>query len=297
MKVPRIPSAAVLPATTDSVVAGILDCNGRPLDLSRPRVMGIVNITPDSFSDGTGVVSIAEAVEKGKRLVAEGAAILDVGGESTRPGADSVPLDEELRRVVPLVKALAGEVPVPISVDTTKPEVMSAAVAAGAGLINDILALQAPGALETAAGLGVPVCVMHMQGMPRTMQHDPQYQDVVAEVRDFLLARAEACIAAGIAPERVVLDPGFGFGKALAHNCRLLRELSALTSLGYPLLVGLSRKSMLGQLVERPVDQRTAASIAAATLAVWQGARIVRAHDVRATVDAITVAEAIGRIG
>jgi dihydropteroate synthase len=260
-------------------------------------VMGIINITPDSFSDGTGVVSIAEAVEKGKRMVTEGAAILDVGGESTRPGSASVPLDEELRRVVPLVKALAGEVPVPISVDTTKPEVMVAAVAAGAGLINDILALQAPGALETAAGLGVPVCVMHMQGSPRTMQQDPQYGDVVAEVRDFLHARAEACIEAGIAPERVILDPGFGFGKALGHNCRLLRELPSLTALGYPVLVGLSRKSMLGQLVERPVDQRVSASVAAATLAVWLGARIVRVHDVPATVDAITVVEAVGRIG
>jgi len=273
-------------------VPRVLDCNGRALDLSAPRVMGILNVTPDSFSDGGRYNSVAAAVERAQRMVEEGAAIIDVGGESTRPGSPPVPLHEELERVVPVVEALAKAIDVPISVDTTKPEVMRAAVAAGAGLINDIMALQAPGALEAAAELQVPVCLMHMQGVPRTMQERPEYRDVVAEVRQFLLDRVEACRQAGLGDDKLLLDPGFGFGKTVGHNYRLLRELAVFASDGYPLLVGMSRKSMLGQVLNLPVDQRLHGSIAAAVIAVWNGAAIVRVHDVRATVEAITVVQA-----
>ncbi len=273
-------------------VPRVLDCNGRALDLSAPRVMGILNVTPDSFSDGGRYNSVAAAVERAQRMVEEGAAIIDVGGESTRPGSPPVPLHEELERVVPVVEALAKAIDVPISVDTTKPEVMRAAVAAGAGLINDIMALQAPGALEAAAELQVPVCLMHMQGVPRTMQERPEYRDVVAEVRQFLLDRVEACRQAGLGDDKLLLDPGFGFGKTVGHNYRLLRELAVFASDGYPLLVGMSRKSMLGQVLNLPVDQRLHGSIAAAVIAVWNGAAIVRVHDVRPTVEAITVVQA-----
>lgn len=273
----------------------MLDCNGRSLDLSAPRVMGILNITPDSFSDGGRFFSLPAAIDQAARMVEEGAAILDVGGESTRPGAADVPVEQELERVVPVVEALASRFPVPISVDTSKPAVMEAAVAAGAGLINDVQALRAPGALELAASLKVPVCLMHMQGKPRTMQANPRYQDVVAEVRDFLLERAKACEAAGIRREVILLDPGFGFGKTLAHNCRLLDQLDQLTSLGYPVLVGMSRKSMIGAMLDRPTGERLYGSLAAAVIAVRAGAVLVRAHDVRPTVDAVTVAHAVSR--
>jgi dihydropteroate synthase len=229
-------------------------------------------------------------------MVEAGAAVIDVGGESTRPGAQPVSVQEELDRVLPVIAALVAELPVPISVDTSKPEVMTAAVAAGAGLINDVFALQQAGALEAAAALGVPVCLMHMLGTPQTMQADPQYRDVVAEVRDFLLRRAVISERAGIPRDRILIDPGFGFGKTLEHNCRLLRELRTLVSTEYPVLVGLSRKSMIGRILDRPVDRRLYGSLASAVIAVWQGALVVRTHDVTATVDAIMTADAISRL-
>jgi len=251
--------------------------------------MGILNITPNSFSDGGRFAGLDAALAQARRMVADGAAIIDVGGESTRPGAAPVSLQEELDRVVPVIEAVTRELDVLVSVDTMKPAVMHAAVAAGAGLINDVLALQAPDALEAAAATGAAVCLMHMQGTPRTMQQDPHYEDVVREVGDFLRERAGACRAAGMPADRIALDPGFGFGKTLDHNLQLLRGLGRLAG-EYPLLVGLSRKSMLGKLTGRPVEQRLAGSIALAALAVAAGARIVRCHDVAETVDAVRVA-------
>ncbi len=270
-----------------------LDCNGRTLDLSQPRVMGILNVTPDSFSDGGRFLAREAALDQARAMAAAGAAIIDVGGESTRPGAEPVSEAEELERVIPVIEALRREIELPISVDTSKPAVMREAVRAGAGLINDVNALRAPGALEAAAEAGVPVCLMHMQGEPRTMQRDPRYQDVVAEVRDFLADRIAACEAAGIPAKRLLVDPGFGFGKTLEHNLTLLRRLHELTSLGRPLLVGLSRKSMLGALTGRPVEARQAASLAAAVLAAERGAAIIRVHDVAETVDALAVTRAV----
>lgn len=271
----------------------LIDCRGRVLDLTRPRVMGILNVTPDSFSDGGRYLDRAEALERAHQMVAEGAALVDIGGESTRPGSQPVGADEEIRRVAPLVEALAPAIPVPISVDTSKPEVMRAAVAAGAGFINDVRALREPGALEAARDLAVPVCLMHMLGEPRTMQEAPGYGDVVAEVADFLARRAQTCVDAGIPRERILIDPGFGFGKTLEHNLALLRGLERLTASGLPVLVGISRKSMIGALVERGVGERLAGSLAAAVLAVVKGARMIRAHDVAATVDALKVASAV----
>ena len=270
-----------------------IDCNGRPLDLSHPRVMGILNVTPDSFSDGGRFLALEAALDQARAMAAAGAAVIDVGGESTRPGAAPVSEAEELERVIPVIEVLHREIDLPISVDTSKPAVMREAVRAGAGLINDVNALRAPGALETAAEAGVPVCLMHMQGEPRTMQQNPSYRDVVAEVRDFLSERIAACEAAGIPAERLLVDPGFGFGKTLDHNLTLLRRLQELTSLGRPLLVGLSRKSMLGTLTGRPVEQRQAASVAAAVLAAERGAAIIRVHDVAETVDALAVTRAV----
>ncbi len=275
-------------------VAG-LDCGGRWLDLSAPRVVGVLNVTPDSFSDGGSVAGIDDAVARARLMVEEGAAMIDVGGESSRPGAAPVDEDEELRRVLPAVEALAASVPVPLSVDTCKPGVMRAAVAAGAGMINDIHALAAPGALEAAAEAKVPVCLMHMQGEPRTMQQAPRYTDVVSEVRVFLEGRLEAAVRAGIPRDRLVLDPGFGFGKTLRNNYELLGRLDAVTALGVPVLVGMSRKSMLGNLLDRPVNRRLYGGVAAAALAVFHGARLVRTHDVAATVDAVRVAWAARR--
>ena len=253
--------------------------------------MGVLNATPDSFSDGGLWSERGQALRHALEMVEAGADIIDVGGESTRPGAEPVSLQQELDRVIPLVEAIAAESDVAISVDTSKPEVMEAAVAAGAGLLNDVFALRAEGALETAARLGVPVCVMHMQGRPRDMQREPRYDDVVGEVEAFLLARAAACRAAGIAAERVLIDPGFGFGKTLEHNIALFHALPRFCSLGYPVLVGVSRKAMLGAITGRPVEQRAPASVAAALLAARAGASIVRVHDVAATVDALRVAE------
>jgi dihydropteroate synthase len=271
----------------------VLDCGGRPLDLSRPRVMGILNVTPDSFSDGGRFTNPERALARGRRMLEEGAAIIDVGGESTRPGARPVGEQQELDRVVPVIEALSRELDLPLSVDTAKPAVMRAAVAAGAGLVNDVLALGEPGALEAAGDLGVPVCLMHMQGRPRSMQQAPYYEDVVGEVRDFLAERIAACLAAGIPRARLLADPGFGFGKTLDHNLILLRNLDRMRVLGVPLLVGISRKSMIGTLVGRPPNERLAGSLAAAVLAVRAGARVVRTHDVGPTVDALTIVAAV----
>ncbi len=270
----------------------VLRCGRFELALARPLVMGIVNVTPDSFYDGDRYGDPRAAIDHARRLAEEGADILDIGGESSRPGAEPVSAAEELRRVLPVLDALSA-LPVPISVDTTKPEVMGAALERGAAMINDIAALGAPGALAAAARSDAAVCLMHMQGEPRTMQVNPAYADVVAEVRDFLAARAAACVGAGIAPERIVLDPGFGFGKRTEHNLALFAHLDALAALGYPVLVGLSRKSSLGRLTGRPADRRLASSLAAALLAVQRGARILRVHDVAATRDVLAVLAAV----
>ncbi|MDH5824386.1 dihydropteroate synthase [Luteimonas sp. RD2P54] len=271
-----------------------LDCGGRALKLDRPRVMGIVNVTPDSFSDGGAYPDAEAAVAHGLRLAAEGADLLDVGGESTRPGATEVPLEEELRRVVPVIRRLAGETALPISIDTSKPEVMRAAVEAGAGMINDVYALRRAGALEAAASLGVPVVLMHMLGEPGSMQDAPVYDDVVADVHRFLAERILAAEMAGIARARIVVDPGFGFGKHAGHNLLLLAQLRRLCELGAPLLAGLSRKRTIGELTDRSEPAaRVHGSVAAHLIAVQRGARIVRAHDVAATVDALRVWEAV----
>ena len=275
----------------------VLRCGRTVFDLARPRIMGVLNVTPNSFSDGGRYFNAARAIEHARRMMDDGADLIDIGGESTRPGAMPVDEAEELRRVIPLVAALAGQ-GVPVSVDTRKPAVMRAALDAGAAMINDVCGLTAPGALEAVAAADAGVCLMHMQGDPRTMQEAPAYDDVVAEVRGFLLARATACEAAGIARERIVLDPGFGFGKTLKHNLALLSGLPALAAAGYAVLAGLSRKSLLGELTGRPVDERLAASIAAALAAVARGASLLRVHDVRETHDALVVwlaAEGAGR--
>jgi dihydropteroate synthase len=269
-----------------------LQCGNHKLDLTRPVVMGVVNVTPDSFSDGGKFLDRSRAIEHARQLIEEGAAILDIGGESTRPGAADVPVDEELRRVVPVVEALAGRGAV-ISVDTSKPEVMRAAAAAGAGILNDVRALTAPGALEAAVESGCAVCLMHMQGDPRTMQLAPRYGDVVTEVKAFLVDRAQSCRAAGIPAERIAIDPGFGFGKTLEHNAALLRGLDAFGDTGYALAVGLSRKSMLQKILGRPVGERLYGSLALAVMAALKGARILRAHDVAATADALKTVSAI----
>lgn len=268
-------------------------CGRYQLDLSVPRVMGIVNVTPDSFSDGGKYESTEKAVEHAMQLVAEGADILDIGGESTRPGATPVRLQDELVRVIPVIERLLKIAGVPLSIDTYKPKVMRAAIAAGADIVNDVRALQEPGALEVVAGSQVGVCLMHMQGTPQTMQLDPQYEDVVSEVNAFLAQRLAAAEAAGIAPERVVLDPGFGFGKKTEHNLLLLQQLDKTLAIGRPLLAGLSRKSVLGQITGGDIRVRLHASLAASVIAVMKGARIVRVHDVKATVDALKVAAAV----
>lgn len=262
------------------------------LSLDHPLIMGIVNVTPDSFSDGGRLDTAVAAVDHALKLAEQGADILDVGGESTRPGAAFVPPDEEMRRVLPVIEALAARGLV-VSVDTRKPEVMSAALDAGAAMVNDVMALREPGALETLAGSQAAVCLMHMQGEPGTMQSAPAYADVVEEIYGFLAARIEACVAAGIEPARIVIDPGFGFGKSLAHNLLLMKRLERFTGLGVPLLVGVSRKSMLGAVTGRPVEQRLAGGLAMAALAVWAGARIIRSHDVAATLDAAGMTAAV----
>jgi len=272
-----------------------LVCRDTVLDLAEPVVMGILNVTPDSFSDGGRYADIDAAVQWALQMAAEGAAIIDVGGESTRPGAAPVDLEDELARVVPVIERLARRAGVPISVDTTKPEVMRAAVAAGACLINDVRALRAPGAIAAAAEAGAGVCLMHMRGEPRTMQVDPQYRSVVEDVRDDLRRLIAACEAAGIPRERICVDPGIGFGKRPEHNLALLAALDRLADPGIPVLVGVSRKSLLGIITGRPIGERLAGSVALAALSVMRGAAIIRAHDVAETVDAVKVASALRR--
>jgi dihydropteroate synthase len=264
--------------------------------------MGVINTTPDSFSDGGTLyagsrLDIDLALKRAAAMVEAGAALLDIGGESTRPGAEPVPVHEEMDRVLPLVERIGAELDVVVSVDTSTPALMTAAAAAGAGLLNDVRALRRDGALDAAAATGLPVCLMHMQGEPGTMQGAPAYDDVVAEVRDFLLRRAAACEAAGIDRSRVLIDPGFGFGKTLAHNMQLLAGLPRLADTGLPLLVGLSRKSMIGKLIGREVHERLSASLALAVLAVERGAAIIRAHDVAATCDAVAMCAALEQWG
>ncbi len=280
----------------------MLNCAGRPLSLSRPVVMGVLNATPDSFSDGGTLyrgarLDPALAMARVRAMVAAGAAIIDVGGESTRPGAAPVSAAEEMERVLPLVERIVAELEVVVSVDTSTPALMTEAARLGAGLINDVRALTREGAMAAAAATGLPVCLMHMRGEPGNMQQAPSYGDVVTEVAGYLRRRVAACEAAGIRRGRLVLDPGFGFGKTVAHNLRLLRGLPDLAALGSPLLVGLSRKSMIGRLLGREVHERLPASLALAVLAVERGARIIRAHDVAATVDALAMWSAVAGQG
>lgn len=271
----------------------VLVCGNRELDVAQPHIMGILNVTPDSFSDGGRFNVFDAALAHARQMASEGATLIDVGGESTRPGAAPVSVEEELQRVIPVIRAIHAELPVVVSVDSSKPEVMLAAAEAGAGLINDVRALRWPGAVEAAAKTQLPVCLMHMQGEPGTMQRAPYYDNVVDEVRRFFQERVDRCTAAGIAPANIILDPGFGFGKTLAHNVCLLQNLPALSQLGFPLLVGVSRKSMVGALLNLPVTERVNGSIALAGLAVWLGASIIRAHDVRASVEAVKVCTAV----
>lgn len=267
----------------------ILSSKGRKLDLAAPQIMGILNVTPDSFSDGARYQHLDKALFHAEQMIRDGASIIDIGGESTRPSADEVSLDEELHRVMPVIERLASELDVWLSVDTYKPEVMNESIRAGAHLINDICALQEPGALSAVAESGVPVCLMHMQGKPRTMQQAPHYNDLCGEVYAFFQDRINTALMAGIKKEQLILDPGFGFGKTLEQNYELLGRLDHFHALGLPLLVGMSRKTMIGQLLDRPVTERTAGSIAAALFAVQQGASIIRVHDVKETADALRV--------
>lgn len=281
---------AVAPRTPAAAVGKLL----RLLRGPRKLVCGILNVTPDSFSDGGAYWHSGAAVWRGLRLIEEGADILDIGGESTRPGASPPSVAEELDRVVGVVEQLAAQTDVPLSIDTSRPEVMREAVAAGATLINDVRALRHPGAVEVAADLGVPVCLSHMLRPPNLMQHDPSYDDVLVEVVAFLRERIDACVSAGIPRVHIVIDPGFGFGKTLDHNLTLLRSLSLLTELDAPVMAGLSRKTMLGQITGQPVEDREAASVAAAVLAAQRGAKVLRVHDVAATVDVLKVLDAVG---
>jgi len=263
------------------------------LHSEQPVLMGILNVTPDSFSDGGRFIAKEQAVEHALLMQEQGADIIDVGGESTRPGAEPVNANEEIDRVVPVIDAIRQHSQIPISIDTSKPEVMRAAVAAGASLVNDVYALRLPGAVATCAELAVPVCLMHMRGVPRSMQHQPQYQDVVAEVGKFLVQRAQDCIDHGIIKSNIMLDPGFGFGKTTEHNLQLLANIRAFCDLKFPVLVGISRKSMLGAILDRPVEDRLSGSIAAVVLAYQQGARIFRVHDVAETIDALKLCVAV----
>ena len=274
-----------------------LNCAGRLLNLDRPRVLGIVNVTPDSFSDGGEHATFDAAVAHGLRLAEEGADALDIGGQSTRPGADEVTVEEELRRTVPVIEQLAKLTSLPISIDTSRSEVMRAAVAAGAGMINDVYALRREGSLEAAVALGVPVILMHMQGEPRSMQEAPDYDDVVAQVHRFLAERIFAAEMAGISKKNIVVDPGFGFGKTIAHNLLLMSQLERFTELGVPLLAGLSRKKTIGELTGRSDPrERVHGSVAAALIAAQRGAKLLRVHDVAATVDALKVWNAVATV-
>jgi dihydropteroate synthase len=277
----------------------ILQCGARQLDLGRVQVMGILNVTPDSFSDGgtlyqAGQLANERVLQRAAAMVADGATILDLGGESTRPGASAVSVQQELDRVLPALELVLRELDVIVSIDSSTPEVFAESARLGAGMLNDVRALGRDGALATAAATGLPVCLMHMQGnTPADMQLAPHYEDIIAEVGDFFQQRVAVCERAGIGRERILLDPGFGFGKTLEHNLRLLNQMQRLESLGLPLLVGTSRKSMIGQALDRPVDQRLAGGLATAVMAVERGARIVRVHDVAATVDAVRMTEAV----
>ncbi|WP_299079217.1 dihydropteroate synthase [uncultured Paraglaciecola sp.] len=263
------------------------------LDLSTPKVMGILNVTPDSFSDGGAFDVLENALTQAELMLSEGADIIDIGGESTRPGAKDVSLQQELDRVIPVIEAIKQRFDTVISIDTSKAHVMTAAVKAGAGLINDVRALQEPSALAAAANAKVPVCLMHMQGQPREMQHNPRYGDVVQDVMQFLQQRIERCLEAGIAQSQLIVDPGFGFGKSLEHNYQLLANLEVFQQLNVPVLAGMSRKSMLGNLLNRDVEQRLAGNIAVATVALQKRAQIIRVHDVKETVDAVKVTQMI----
>jgi len=275
-----------------------LMCGRHRLDLSYPRVMGILNVTPDSFSDGGRHVALDDALRHAERMLAEGAAMIDVGGESTRPGADPVSPQEELARVAPVVEALVRELAALVSVDTSCPEVMRESAALGAGMINDVRSLEREGALAAAIGSGLPVCLMHRQGEPRDMQQAPRYDVPIEEaVADYLAARVAECEAAGLRRERLLLDPGFGFGKTVEHNLRLLHRMDRLSELELPLLVGMSRKSMIGKVLERPVEERLPGGLALSTLAVERGARILRVHDVAPTVDAVNMTWAVLKEG
>jgi len=274
-----------------------LTCGARTLDLSAPVVMGVLNVTPDSFSDGGRFTERDAALRQAERMLADGAAIIDVGGESTRPGAAPVSEQQELDRVVPVVQALAGELGALVSVDTSTAAVIRDAAAAGAGMINDVRALRRPGALEAVAASGLPVCLMHMLGEPGNMQDDPRYQDVTAEVIDFLRQRIAACEQAGIPRDRLLIDPGFGFAKTVAHNLTLMNEMAALQALALPMLIGVSRKSLFGKLLGREVNERLPASLAAAVICIERGAMIVRAHDVKETVDVVRFAHAVRQSG
>ncbi|CRL62908.1 dihydropteroate synthase [Proteus vulgaris] len=269
-----------------------LIARGRELNLSTPQIMGILNVTPDSFSDGGTHNSLNDAVNHAAKLIAEGASIIDIGGESTRPGANDVSIDEELQRVVPVVEAICQRFDVWISVDTSKAQVITESANVGASIINDIRSLQEPGALEAAAKTGLPVCIMHMQGDPKTMQQSPHYENVMIDVDCFLRENIQRCVDAGIEKNQIILDPGFGFGKNLAHNYQLLAHLSELHHFGLPILAGMSRKSMVGQLLNVPPQERVAGSVACAVIAAMQGAQIIRVHDVKETVDAMKVVQA-----
>ncbi|EMY0651737.1 dihydropteroate synthase [Proteus mirabilis] len=269
-----------------------LIARGRELNLSSPQVMGILNVTPDSFSDGGTHNSLNDAINHAAKLIAEGASIIDIGGESTRSGASDVSVDEELHRVIPVVEAIQQRFDVWISVDTSKAQVITESAQAGASIINDIRSLTEPGALQAAAKTGLPVCIMHMQGLPKTMQHSPQYKNVMIEVDAFLAENIQRCIDAGIEKNQIILDPGFGFGKNLAHNYQLLAHLSDFHHFGLPILAGMSRKSMVGQLLNVPPQERVAGSVACAVIAAMQGAQIIRVHDVKETVDAMKVVQA-----
>jgi len=274
----------------------ILDCAGKALDLTHPQVMGILNVTPDSFSDGGQFLAQDSALTQAKQMVADGAGIIDVGGESTRPGAAIVSVEEEISRVVPVIEAIHSEIDIPISIDSSKPEVMLAAVKAGAGLINDVRALTVDGALLAAVDCNVPICLMHAQGTPQTMQNDPRYDDVVSNVINFLTERVVACEKVGISRDKLILDPGFGFGKKSIHNLQLMKQLSKVIEQGFPVLVGVSRKSMIGKLLNVSVEERLAASLSLAAISVWQGAKIIRSHDVRETVQAIMMCDHVMKV-
>ncbi|MBT3136453.1 dihydropteroate synthase [Alteromonas sp. ALT199] len=266
------------------------------IDLSQPHVMGILNVTPDSFSDGGKHASVNQALDHALRMIDEGATFIDIGGESTRPGAPNVSLQEELDRTIPVIEAVTKNSECVVSIDTSKAEVMRQAVQSGAGLINDVRALQEPGALQAAADAEVPVCLMHMQGQPRTMQDNPEYSDVVNDVSKFLIERASVCEEAGISRDKILFDPGYGFGKSLAHNYALVKHLPTLMSLGYPVLVGMSRKSMIGNLLNRKVEERLAGSLSLATIVAQMGAHIIRVHDVKETADAVNIVKMLNTI-